>query len=109
LAKQWEQKVYCISLGDAQDSVAGTSASLLTPAEKVLEHISRETGGVFRKAHDYDSLKAVYEEIDKLERSKISTRNFNEISEWFWLPLAVGLLALMGGMVLESTLLRSTP
>ena len=108
LAKQWEQKVYCISLGDLQDSVAGASAGLLTPAEKVLKHISDETGGVFRKAYDYDSLKAVYEEIDKLERSKISTRSFNETSEWFWLPLAVGLSLLTAGMILEATLLRST-
>ncbi|MEP4079900.1 VWA domain-containing protein [Haloferula sp.] len=109
LAKQWGHKVYTISLGDPQDSVAGSSASLLSPAEKVLEHISRETGGVFRKAHDYDSLKGVYEEIDKLERSKISARNFNETSEWFWLPLAAGLLALLAGMILEATLLHTTP
>jgi Ca-activated chloride channel family protein len=109
LAKQWGQKVYCISLGDPQDSVAGASTSLLSPSEKVLEHISKETGGVFRKAHDYDSLKAVYEEIDKLERSKISTRNFNETSEWFWMPVAAGLLALLTGMVLEASLLRTTP
>ena len=46
---------------------------------------------MFRKAFDYDSLKAVYEEIDALEQSKISTRNFTETSEWFWLPLAVAI------------------
>jgi len=105
LAKEWGIKVYCISLGD---SLEGASAPLLSPSERVLDHISRETGGVFRKAHDYDSLKAVYEEIDKLERSKISLRNFNETTEWFWLPLAAGLLALMVGMLLESTYLRTT-
>ena len=108
LAKEWGIKVYCISLGDPQESAGGATTSLLSPAEKILEHISHETGGVFRQAHDYDSLKAVYEEIDKLERSKISSRNFNETSEWFWLPLGLGLLALMAGLLLEATLLRIT-
>lgn len=104
LAKKWGCKVYCISLGDHQGEGEGLSA-----AERVLEHIGNETGGVFRKAFDYDSLKAVYEEVDALEQSAISTRNFTETSEYFWVAaaLAAGMLGL--AMILEATWLRTAP
>ena len=104
LAKKWDCKVYCISLGDHQGEGEGLSA-----AERTLEHIGNETGGVFRKAFDYDSLKSVYEEIDELEQSAISTRNFTETSEWFWLPAAVAVTLLGLAMVLEATWLRTAP
>jgi Ca-activated chloride channel family protein len=68
-----------------------------------------ETGGVFRKAFDYESLKAVYEEIDQLEQSEISTRNFTETYEWFWLPLAMAIGALALATALEATWLRTAP
>ena len=81
----------------------------LSSAERVLDHISRETGGVFRTAHDYESLKSVYEEIDQLEPSKITSRNFTEIAEWFWLPLIGALCFLALGIVLETTWLFTIP
>jgi len=109
LAKKWGCKVYCISLGDQGPDVAGARSAQLSSAERVMEHISGETGGVFRKAFDYDSLKAVYEEVDQLEQSKISTRNFTETSEWFWLPLAVAIGLLAIAMVSEATWLRTAP
>jgi len=104
LAKKWGCKVYCISLGDHQGEDEGLSS-----AERILEHIGNETGGVFRKAFDYDSLKAVYEEVDTLEQSAISTRNFTETSEWFWIPAAVAAALLGLAMMLEATWLRTAP
>ena len=109
MAKKWGCKVYCISLGDQQAESDGVPSTRLSSAERVMEHISGETGGVFRKAFDYESLKAVYEEIDQLEQSEISTRNFTETSEWFWLPLAVAIGALAVAMVSEASWLRTAP
>lgn len=111
LAKKWNCRVYCISLGDASSSsqTAVPGERVLGPADQLLEHIALETGGLFRKAFDYQSLKAVYEEIDQLERSAISTRNFNEVSEWFWLPAALAVGALAMGLILEATYLRIAP
>jgi len=108
LAKKWECKVYCISLGD---QVQGTTAETqpLSPSERVLEHISNETGGIFRKAFDYESLQSVYEEIDKLEQSEITTLNYSQVSEYFWAPLAVATLFWMVALILESTWLRTAP
>ena len=104
LAKKWGCKVYCISLGDHQGEGEGLSAS-----ERILEHIGNETGGVFRKAFDYDSLKAVYEEVDALEQSAISTRNFTETSAYFWAAAAVAATILGLAMTLEATWLRTAP
>jgi Ca-activated chloride channel family protein len=111
LAKEWGCRIYCISLGDRPVEFSGqTVRSLqLSESERVLEHISRETGGVFRAAYDFDSLLAVYAEIDQLERSRIATRDFTRISEWFWLPLAGALLTLFPALLVEATWLRAVP
>lgn len=111
LAKEWGCRIYCISLGDRprDDSDQSVESSQLSESERVLEHISLETGGVFRTASDYDSLLAVYTEIDQLERSRIASRQFSRIAEWFWLPLAAALLILFPAFLVEATWLRSVP
>jgi Ca-activated chloride channel family protein len=110
LAKAWGCKIYVISLGDAPQ-IGGLQATLepQTPAEQILEHIATQTGGIFRKASDFESLVAVYSEIDRLERSKLSTRSFDRMSEWFWLPLAAGLVCLLLALILEATWFRIAP
>ncbi|MGJ8673435.1 vWA domain-containing protein [Rubritalea sp.] len=110
LAKEWGCKVYTISLGDS--SFAKTNAlgdETLTAAEKLLEHISNETGGIFRKAGDYQSLLSVYAEIDKLERAEFSTRSYEVQSEWFWFPLSIAFISLLAALILEATILRVVP
>ena len=110
LAKAWGCKVYFVSLGDSNEGMGDlVEVQSLTAAERVLEHISVETGGIFRRAHDLESLIAVYSEIDRLERSEISNRSFDRVAEWFWLPLAAGLWCLLLGLILEATWLRVVP
>ncbi len=107
LAKEWGIKIYAISLGDGQGT---TEAYLkLSDAERVLDHIATETGGIFRQANDYESLQSVYREIDELERTRITTRQLNRVHEWFWLPLMLGASCWLAGMVLEATWLRTAP
>lgn len=111
LAKEWGCRVYIVSLGES--STSGLPGELntepLSAAERVLEHIANETGGLFRQAYDFESLMSVYAEIDELERSEISTRSFDRVAEWFWLPLACGLAALFFALILEATWLRVVP
>lgn len=110
LAKEWGCRIYAISLGDsainAEDLVKSDN---LTPAEQTLQHISEETGGIFRQASDYESLLSVYQEIDRLERTEISTRSFDRVAEWFALPLGLALLCLLLALTLEATVLRVVP
>lgn len=110
LAKEWGCRIYCISLGDTQDSASGeVQVEQLTASERTLQHISDETGGIFRQASDYESLLSVYEEIDRLERSEIATRSYDRVAEWFWLPLSVALLSLLVALILEASVLRVVP
>jgi len=110
LAKAWDCRIYCISLGD---TAGGSSNNLqiekLTAAEQTLKHISDETGGIFRQATDYESLLSVYEEIDRLERSDIATRSYDRVTEWFWLPLIMALLSLLVALIVEASVLRVVP
>ncbi len=112
LAKEWGCKVYIISLGDEPyygKNRPVDKEDVLTPAEQVLERISKETGGIYRKATDYESLLSVYEEIDQLEKSKIATKSYKITEEIFWLPLAFAFLFLLLVLALKSTVLRIAP
>jgi Ca-activated chloride channel family protein len=103
LAKSWGCRIYSISMSDPQ------SENQLNAADRVLEHLSEETGGIFRQANDFESLRAVYAEIDRLERSEITTRGYERVAEWFWVPLASATAVLLLALFLEATWLRVAP
>ena len=67
------------------------------------------TGGVFRTAHDMDSLQSVYTEINELEKTKVQEVDLLDYDEAFtpFALAAIGLLLLR--YVLTSTLLRISP
>ncbi len=110
LAKQWGCRIYTISLGTPnQGSDDPTLVSSLTAAEKVLNHISVQTGGLFRQADDFESLLSVYKEIDQLERSQITTQSFDRTADWLWLPLTITISSLLLALTLEATWLRIVP
>jgi Ca-activated chloride channel family protein len=77
--------------------------------EDVLKQIAAETGGKYFRATNTAKLKEVYNEIDKMEKTKISVTEFHNKSEEFYplILLAIGLLALE--ILLKHTLLKSLP
>lgn len=110
LAKAWGCRIYSISFGESFQAIdEANSFETLTPSEKILEHISKETGGLFRKAYDYESLRLVYEEIDQLERTEITLRQAEQLASFTWLPAAIALTALTLSLILEATWLRVAP
>ena len=56
-----------------------------------------------------ESLLSVYQEIDTLERTEISTRSYDRVAEWYWLPLGLALLSLLTALILEASVLRVVP
>ncbi|MEM1136533.1 MAG: aerotolerance regulator BatA, partial [Bacteroidota bacterium] len=77
--------------------------------ETILQQIAEMTNGKYFRATDNEKLKAVYQEIDKLEKSKIDVTEFSKKKEEF-LPfaiLAIGLLLLE--ILFRNTLLRTIP
>ncbi|HKP32273.1 MAG TPA: VWA domain-containing protein, partial [Chitinophagaceae bacterium] len=57
--------------------------------EKLLKQIADETGGKYFRAKDNESLKNIYSEIDKLEKSRIESTTTTNYSERF-LPFLIG-------------------
>ncbi len=51
--------------------------------EDLLKEIAKATGGRYFRAQDNKSLKAIYDEIDKLEKSKIDVQEFKRKHEKF--------------------------
>lgn len=109
LAKAWDCRIYVVSLGESNQAGGERTFSELSAAEKMLEHIAKETGGIFRQAYDLESLMSVYSEIDRLERTKISTRSFERVAELFWIPLCAALACIISALILEATWLRVVP
>lgn len=77
--------------------------------EKTLTQIAVETGGEYFRATDNKSLKAIYEQIDKLEKTKISVQEFSKKQEDYknWALLAFAILLIE--IILRNTLLRNIP
>ena len=110
LAKAWGCRIYSISFGESFQAIdEASSFETLTPSEKILEHISKETSGLFRKAYGYESLRLVYEEIDQLERTEITLRQAEQLASFTWLSAAIALTALTLSLILEATWLRIAP
>lgn len=77
--------------------------------EDVLSQIAHMTDGKYFRAVDNKRLEQVYNEIDKLEKSKIEVKEYSKKNEEY-LPLVVlaGLLLLME-VILRNTVLRNVP
>ena len=77
--------------------------------EDVLKQIASTTGGQYFRATDNSSLKAIYEEIDQMEKTKISVQQYSKKQEEYT-PLALLVFALLlFELLLRNTLLRNIP
>ena len=77
--------------------------------EKVLKAISDMTGGRYFRATDKDKLKAVYDEINQLEKSKVEVTEHISYHELFlvWALAALGLL--LAEFLLSNLVLKRIP
>lgn len=75
--------------------------------EALLQHIAQETEGKYFRATDNNKLKAIYDEIDKLEKTKIEEFKYYNYTEQFrfWVLLA-GVFLLLE-FLLKNTLFKS--
>jgi len=77
--------------------------------EDVLTEIAQKTGGEYFRATDNEKLKQIYEQIDKLEKSKIKVKEFSQRNEEFLLFVLIAAFLLLTEMVLRNTILRQIP
>lgn len=77
--------------------------------EEVLQQIAEMTGGKYFRATDNNKLKAIYEEIDQLEKSKIEVKQYSTKSEEYLLFALLGALFLLIEIALRNSILRNIP
>jgi Ca-activated chloride channel family protein len=77
--------------------------------EELLKRIAESTGGQYFRATDTDSLRQIYQQIDKLEKRAIETVKYEEWRELFPWLLTPGLGCLLVAVALEHTRLRRLP
>jgi Ca-activated chloride channel family protein len=118
LAKSYGIRVYTIGVGSegyapvpVPDDAGGTTTrqQKVNIDEKLLRMIATETGGLYFRARDNESLKRIYTEIDKLEKSRIEVTSLKRYTERFFpfALLAAGLLLLE--IALRYTLFKKFP
>jgi Ca-activated chloride channel homolog len=116
LAKKWGITVYTIAIGGGE---AFTSIQTPFGVYKVpigdrvdadtLEKAAEKIGGFFRKASDANSLREIYREIDKMEKSEIESVRFVDYKEAFPFFALTGLLLIGCEIILNCTVFRKTP
>jgi Ca-activated chloride channel family protein len=77
--------------------------------ENVLRQIAQTANGQYYRATSNSKLKEVYDEIDKLERTKLQVKEFSKNQEEYQ-PLALALLlCILASILLKQTVLRTIP
>lgn len=77
--------------------------------EKILRNIAEQTGGEYFRATDKQTLEAVYERINQLEKSRVEVENRTTLHEEFLLFVLWALAALLLEFIIEKVLLKRIP
>jgi Ca-activated chloride channel family protein len=77
--------------------------------EQTLKDIANITGGKYFRATDNLKLRSIYQEIDQLEKTKISVREYSKKSEMFYIFALAAFLCLISEILLRNTVLRKIP
>jgi Ca-activated chloride channel family protein len=77
--------------------------------ENTLQSIASMTGGKYFRATDTNSLKAIYQEIDKMEKTKLHTENYSHKIEKYLLFLLIAFGLLFLEIIVRITVLKRLP
>ena len=75
--------------------------------EPLLQEIADVTGGKYFRAESKEKLQQIYDEIDKMERSKIEMTEFKRLHEEFYPFVMLGLASLILAFILKNTIFKS--
>jgi len=113
IAKNMNIKVYTIGAGTngqaPYPTPYGTMMMNTEIDEQLLKAIAQETGGKYFRATNNDKLKAVYEEIDKMEKTILNETIYENKADAFFLFLFTGVLLFMVYLLLRYTVFRTYP
>ena len=117
IAKSYGIKVYTVGVGtngmanfpvakDANGNIVFQSQKVEID-ENLMQEIANITKGKYFRATNNQKLEAIYDEIDRLEKSKITENRFMMFDEQFRSWLLIGLFLLALEMILSRTLFKS--
>lgn len=118
VASAFDIRIYTVGVGrhgeamyPVQDPIFGTRYVPMRVEidEKTLREMADITNGRYFRATDRQSLEAIFEEIDQLEKTKIEVKQFTRFKELFGTYLALALALVMVEVVLASTKFRKIP
>ena len=98
-----------VPTGQAPDGTLRYQSMPVEIDEALLTDVARGTGGRYFRATDTESLRHIFAEIDRLEKStveQVAYRRFEEAYRW---PLALGLIVLALEIVLSGTFAVRVP
>ena len=101
-------KVYTIGVGN-RDYVTQRGRPDLLPDEATLQKIADLTGGKFYRADTTKRLQAIYDEIDRLEKTEAEMKKYTQHRELFGWLVALGLFLVLTEVVLGNTVWRRLP
>ena len=114
IAKKYKVRIYTIGIG--KNGMAPyplpTGGTVMLPVEidePTMNKISNETGGRYFRAQQNADLSAVYADIDKMERTKFSVKEFSKRSELFEPYALAAFLVLLLEILVRYLLLKRLP
>jgi Ca-activated chloride channel family protein len=111
-------RVYTIGVGTQGEAPVPTGQGLqglryqtmpVEIDEALLTDVARMTGGRYYRATDRQSLRNVFAEIDRLEKSTVQHEIYRRVDESYRLPVGLGLLALALELVTAATFAVRVP
>ena len=85
---------------------------LQTPVEideETLTQISGTTNGNYFRATSNSKLKEVYEEIDKLEKTKLNVKEFSKREEAYGIFALIAFICILLEVLMRNTVLKKIP
>jgi Ca-activated chloride channel homolog len=77
--------------------------------EAALRLVAETAGGLYFRATDLESLRKVYKEIDRLEKTEVKVRTFTDYQDVYFPWLLAGLIVFLTEILLSQTLLWRLP
>ena len=111
-------RIYTIGVGTRGEAPVPTGQGLdglryqMMPVEidePLLTEIASTSGGRYFRATDTESLRHIFEEINRLEKSSVEQVVYRRFDEAYRVPLALGLVALALEIVLSATFAVRVP
>jgi len=117
IAKSFGIRIYTVGVGTNGTApypypVAGTIQYINVPVEideSTLTQIAGTTDGQYYRATSNSKLKEVYEEIDKLEKTKISVKQYSKREEEYKIFALAAFLCVLLEILLRNTVLKKIP